>query len=282
MIFCLVLLLIIESEVWKFPTVTTELIIFPFNSVSFWFTSLGLSGIYMLMIFISFKWLLIIHLLVAHSSLVVWDPMDCRPPDSSVHGIFQARILEWVAIFPSGDLPSPGIKPSFPVSPALQADSLPTEPSGKPNGCMSFFFFLPSLFAHILVGLGEEAEVYTHVHSICCLIGSPQNPQFSNPVLLMSASSCKLVLISKWKASRNVTWFTQLEDPLSKNAFGVRLRLNDQSEYNRLTIVCGLGTHSPAPQSQPRPFWWNTSAHKQKVPLLSLWNKHEGLLGLWS
>ena len=135
MIFCLVLLLIIESEVWKFPTVTTELIIFPFNSVSFWFTSLGLSGIYMLMIFISFKRLLIIHLLVAHSSLVVWDPMDCRPPDSSVHGIFQARILEWVAIFPSGDLPSPGIKPSFPVSPALQADSLPTEPSGKPRDC---------------------------------------------------------------------------------------------------------------------------------------------------
>ena len=27
-----------------------------------------------------------------------WDPMDCRPPGSSVHGILQARILEWVAI----------------------------------------------------------------------------------------------------------------------------------------------------------------------------------------
>ena len=26
------------------------------------------------------------------------NPMDCRPPGSSVHGIFQARILEWVAI----------------------------------------------------------------------------------------------------------------------------------------------------------------------------------------
>ena len=26
------------------------------------------------------------------------DPMDCRPPGSSVHGLFQARILEWVAI----------------------------------------------------------------------------------------------------------------------------------------------------------------------------------------
>ena len=29
------------------------------------------------------------------------DCMDCSPPDSSVHGIFQARILEWVAIFPT-------------------------------------------------------------------------------------------------------------------------------------------------------------------------------------
>ena len=35
--------------------------------------------------------------LVAQSCLTV-TPMDCRPPDSSVHGILQARILEWVAI----------------------------------------------------------------------------------------------------------------------------------------------------------------------------------------
>ena len=43
---------------------------------------------------------------------------------SSVHGILQARILEWVAIPSPGDLPNPGIEPRFP---ALQADSLPTE-----------------------------------------------------------------------------------------------------------------------------------------------------------
>ena len=34
--------------------------------------------------------------------------MDCSPPDSSVHGIFQARILEWVAIFPTQ-----GLNPGF-------------------------------------------------------------------------------------------------------------------------------------------------------------------------
>ena len=47
---------------------------------------------------------------------------------SSVHGILQARVLEWLA-FPSlGNLPDPGIEPG---SPALQADSLPSEPSGN-------------------------------------------------------------------------------------------------------------------------------------------------------
>ena len=35
---------------------------------------------------------------VAQSYLTLSDPMDCSPPGSSVHGIFQARILEWVAI----------------------------------------------------------------------------------------------------------------------------------------------------------------------------------------
>ena len=35
---------------------------------------------------------------VAQSCLTLWDPLDCSPPGSSVHGILQARILEWVAI----------------------------------------------------------------------------------------------------------------------------------------------------------------------------------------
>ena len=35
---------------------------------------------------------------VTQSCLTLCNPMDCSPPGSSVHGIFQARILEWVAI----------------------------------------------------------------------------------------------------------------------------------------------------------------------------------------
>ena len=49
--------------------------------------------------------------LVTKSWPILCDPMDCSPPGSSVHGILQARILEWVAIFFSRDLPDPGIEP---------------------------------------------------------------------------------------------------------------------------------------------------------------------------
>ena len=35
---------------------------------------------------------------VAQSCPTLCDPMDCSPPGSSVHGIFQARVLEWGAI----------------------------------------------------------------------------------------------------------------------------------------------------------------------------------------
>ena len=52
------------------------------------------------------------------------DPMDCSLPGSSIHGILQVRILEWVAVPFSRDLPDSGMEPMFPEAPALQVDSL--------------------------------------------------------------------------------------------------------------------------------------------------------------
>ena len=52
-----------------------------------------------------------VQCLVAQSCLTLCNPMDRSPPGSSVHGILQARILEWVAPSP-GDLPDPGIEPA--------------------------------------------------------------------------------------------------------------------------------------------------------------------------
>ena len=63
------------------------------------------------------------------------DPTDCGPPGSSVHGIFQARILEWVAISSSR-----GPSQSNPRLLHLlhwQAGSLPLAPPGKPHSILS-------------------------------------------------------------------------------------------------------------------------------------------------
>ena len=72
--------------------------------------------------------LVCVCMLVAQSCPTLCDPMGYSPPGSSVHGVLQARILEWVAIPFSRDLPDPGIEPR---SPALQADSLLSEPPGN-------------------------------------------------------------------------------------------------------------------------------------------------------
>ena len=62
------------------------------------------------------------------SCLTLGNTMGYSPPRSSVHGISQTRILEWV-VFPSPeDLPDPDIAPA---SPALAADSLPLSYLGK-------------------------------------------------------------------------------------------------------------------------------------------------------
>ena len=55
----------------------------------------------------------------AKSYLTLSDPVDSSQPGSSVHGISQARILEWVVISSSRDLPNPGIRPASLESPAL-------------------------------------------------------------------------------------------------------------------------------------------------------------------
>ena len=52
---------------------------------------------------------------VIQSCLTLCNPTDCSPQGSSVHGILQARVLEWVAISLSEDRPDPGIEPRSPA-----------------------------------------------------------------------------------------------------------------------------------------------------------------------
>ena len=80
------------------------------------------------------------------SSIQLCNPMDCSPPGSSVHGILQARILEWVAIpFSPGDLPDAEIEPVFLCPLHWQAGSLPFAPPGKP-----IYYVYVYIFAYVL------------------------------------------------------------------------------------------------------------------------------------
>ena len=67
--------------------------------------------------------------LLAQSCLTLCDPVACDPPGSSVHGISQARIQEWVAVPSPGDVPDPGPEP---MHLALAGRFFTTEPPGKP------------------------------------------------------------------------------------------------------------------------------------------------------
>ena len=95
---------------------------------------------------------------------------DCSLLDSSVHGILQARILEWVAISSSRDLPNPKIKPASPVSPARQVDSLPLSHQGRP------FFVQPTT---------KTAETIKQSRSYLCMLlelpWSEEPPVVSRP-----------------------------------------------------------------------------------------------------
>ena len=76
------------------------------------------------------------------------NPMDCSPPGSSVHEIFQARIWDGLPFPPPGDLPNSGIKPTSLVSPALAGGVFTTGATG-PTPSNGFSTQHPS---HLILG----------------------------------------------------------------------------------------------------------------------------------
>ena len=72
----------------------------------------------------------LLMLLVIKLHPTLWDLKDCNLPGSSVHGVSQARILEWIVFLFPEDLPNPGVKTA---SPTWQANSLPLIHLGSPN-----------------------------------------------------------------------------------------------------------------------------------------------------
>ena len=108
------------------------------------------------------EFILYYKVLYAESCLTLCDPMNHSQPGSSVHGIFQARILEWVAISFSRVSSQPK---NWTWSTAFQADSLPPEPPQKATNIKSIALKQKQKY----VSMGQEKkprDKSTHLWSI--------------------------------------------------------------------------------------------------------------------
>ena len=86
-----------------------------------------------------------VHPKLLQLCLILSDPMDCRLPGSSVHGIFQARIRSGLPFPTPGDLPDPGIEQASLMSPALAGRFCTTSaiwevPTPAHSFCLCSFF----------------------------------------------------------------------------------------------------------------------------------------------
>ena len=118
--------------------------------------------------------------LVAQLCPTLCDPMACSPLGSSAHGILQARMLEWVACCPPGDLPDPGVKHT---SPALQVDSLPLSHWGSP----------------------WLSVVFPYYHFDTCRLCSVVPVPFLQLVICLFINDCGTSLVVQWQKLRAST-----------------------------------------------------------------------------
>ena len=115
-----------------------------------------------------------VHTCAQLLSLTLCDPMDCSPPGSSVHGILQARMLEWAAT--SSSRGSSWLRDGTSMScicPTLAGRCFTTEPPGKPLGllgphvfsCHEGFWTLPSCLGHSFLWPTLLTSLFLATHS---------------------------------------------------------------------------------------------------------------------
>ena len=103
-------------------------------------------------------------------------PTLCSPMDYIIHGILQARILEWVALPICRDLSNPGIEPTSPI---LQVDSLPAEPQGKPKNTEASSL---SLLQQIFPTQGLNPHLLHH-RQILYQLSHQRSPDTVSPII---------------------------------------------------------------------------------------------------
>ena len=145
----------------------------------------------------------------AHLPPTHWDPLDCCPPGSSVHGIFQGEHWNGLPFPVPEDLPDPGIKPKSLMSPALASRFFTIAPPGKPNNNNQFSSVQSlshvQLFATPWTASGQASLSITNSQSLlklmCIKSVMPSNHLILCRPLLLPPSIPPSISIFQWVSS---------------------------------------------------------------------------------
>ena len=117
-------------------------------------------------------------MLSCFSHVWLWNPMDHSLPDSSVHGIIQTRLLEWVAMLFSRGSSNPGIKPTSVKSPALAGGFLTASTTWE--ACTALLTFKEHSFSY---PWGLVVALEKRIHKECSL--TARDPSATQPSQLL-------------------------------------------------------------------------------------------------
>ena len=140
----------------------------------------------------------------AQSLSRVWffgNPMDCNLPGSSVPGMFQVRILDWVAFSYSKDLPYPRIKTASLAYPTLAERSFTTGIPRKPPSSYSTVFFI--LLHLVSSGKLYKLLIYSLLLMLCLYLVHPSISNHLEPCFTHGRKSNIWLINIEWKTS----WF---------------------------------------------------------------------------
>ena len=124
------------------------------------------------------------------SCRILCDPMDCNLPGCSVHGILQARILEWVAFPPPGDFPDPGIEPVSLRSSALAGVFFTTSTTMDSIHRVLLIVVVQLLHPYMTAGKTIPLTIWTFVGKVMSLLFN-MLPRFA--IVFLPRSKCLLI-----------------------------------------------------------------------------------------
>ena len=105
-----------------------------------------------------------VHAKLPHSCPTLCKPMDCSPTASSVYGISQARILEWVAMSSSRGSSPPRDQTHIFCSSCFAGGFFTAKPPGKPNSIVSGTLFINKLKASVY------KDIFLLIKLFICLV----------------------------------------------------------------------------------------------------------------